>query len=341
MKKQGCKRDNLTIFDVAAEARVSISTVSRVLNNPHLVAPTTRLLVESVMKKRNYSPNAMARGLVRRSMKTIGVFMSDIINLHFSRAAFVLENIFFKQGYMTMLCNTGDDLEKKKKYIVDFASRKVDGLVLLGSVFNNPEIERMIIDYLPGTPVIISNSVLSVPNAYSVLIDHSVGMDLAVSHLVRKKHQKIAFVHSHETYNTKRKIAGFKTALNKNDIDRTGEDLFFTNPMVAGGEEFAERYLSGNKKTRHTALIFAEDSIAIGAVNVFRRNGLQIPTDIAVIGHDNSVFAQCSLPKLTSIDTKVMEISEVMANTLHDIFNKKLVGQSIMLRPDLVIRESA
>jgi LacI family transcriptional regulator len=332
----------MTIIDIAAEAGVSISTVSRVLNNPRMVAPATRTQVEAVVKKYNYSPNAIARGLVQHSMKTVGILMSDIRNLHFSRSAFVLENILFKHGYSSLLCNTGDDLEKKKKYIVDFAGKKIDGLILLGSVFDDAEIEKLIGDYLSANiPIIISNSALRTANAYSVLIDHSIGMSLAVSHLAGKGHERIAFVHTYKTYNTVRKISGFRSAMEKCGMEEPGDgDIFFTGPMVSGGEDFAQRYLQENGSPRHTAFIFAEDSIAIGAVNVFRASGLEIPRDAAVIGHDNSIFAQCSLPKLTSIDTKIGEIAEVMANTMQDIFKNKKVGKSIMLHPDIVLRDS-
>ena len=331
----------MTIYDIASEAKVSISTVSRVLNTPHKVAASTRMQVEAVLKKHNYSPNAMARGLVYKSMKTVGILMSDIRNLHLSYAAFVLENLFFKQGYSTLLCNTGDDLEKKKKYIRDFASRKLDGIILLGSVFNYAEIERMICDYLPETPVIISNSTLAIPNAYSVLIDHTVGMNLAVSHLVEKGHERIAFVHSHETYNTQRKIAGFLQAMESHNLFLdSNRNTYFTQPLFDGGEKYATSYLAAGNKSKYTAFIFSEDSIAIGAVNVFRQAGVRIPQDAAIIGHDNSIYSLCSLPKLTSVDTKIAAISEVMANTLHGIFQKKQVGNSIILRPELVVRDS-
>ena len=96
----GKKKNVVTIYDIASEAKVSISTVSRVLNCPENVAPSTRLQVKAVLNKYNYSPNAMARGLVHNSMKTVGILMTDIRNLHFSAAAIVLESLFFRQGYM-------------------------------------------------------------------------------------------------------------------------------------------------------------------------------------------------------------------------------------------------
>lgn len=329
----------MTIYDIASEAGVSITTVSRVLNHPKKVKEATRKKVEAVLQARNYSPNSMARGLVHNSMKTIGVLMSDIKNLHFSRAAYVLESIFFNWDYSTLLCNAGDDLEKKKKYIRILAGKKVDALVLLGSVFNDVQIERMICDYLPNTPVIISNSSLSIPNAHSVLTDHTCGMDLAVSHLIDRGHSEICFIRSNYSVNTQRKIAGFLTALKSKNLPLDeNQNIYLTKPAFQDSENFSG--LLAGLKSKFSAFIFIDDSLAIAGVNVLKNHGARIPDDVAVIGHDNSVFSLCCQPKLTSIDTKIEKISTVIAYTLHDIFLKNPVGNSILLRPELIIRES-
>jgi LacI family transcriptional regulator len=333
---------NLTIYDIATEAGVSITTVSRVINDSRKVASSTRRKVELVLNKYNYSPNAIARALVHKSMKTVGILMPDIKNRHFSITASVLENLFFEQGYNTLLCNTGDDLEKKKKYIMNFAGNKIDGLILLGSVFNDVEIEKMLREHLSEIPVIVSNASLPLPNAYSVLIDHNIGMNIAVEHLAEKGHKYIAFVHAVETYNTQRKKKGFIEALKRLSLPiYDNQNVFETLPGFEGGEIFAENYLKNKGNFAFTAFIFFEDLTAIGAQNVFRGAGIEIPQDIAIIGHDNSVFSHCAMPKLTTVDTKVEAIAEVMANTLIDLFQGKQVGQSIILRPGLILRDSS
>ncbi len=333
------KEKNLTIYDIATKAGVSVSTVSRVINNAANVAPNTREHVEKIMAKYSYSPSDMARGLVHNSMKIIGVLASDIRNMHFSNAAFVLENCFFSWDYSTLLCNTGEDLAKKKKYITILARKKIDALVLVGSIFDDKEIEDMICAYLPNTPVIISNSSLSIPNSYSVLADHDYGMELAIAHLVEKGHRRIAFVHSEMTFNIQRKLDGFLKALQARNLPCDPErNVHVVDLSIEGAEALADKLMA--ERGTVTAVIFSEDLLALGAVNRWKERGLRIPEDLAVIGNDNSVFAVCSQPKLTTVDTKIETIAHVVANTLHSIFQKKDVGQSIMIRPELVIRES-
>lgn len=329
----------MTIYDIAKEAGVSISTVSRVLNNPKKVAPSTRKRVQEILNKHNYSPNAMARGLVHNSMKTIGILMSDICNIHFSTSAYVLEDCFFERDYTTFLCNTGDDLNKKKKYIRILAEKKVDGLVLLGSVFYEPEIEQLIKNYFPQTPVVISNGYLPLPNVYSVSVDHTVGMELIMEHLNLRGYEHIYFIRTNMSLNTQRKMTGFIQAMKKykkpiNDKN----NILYCECSPEGAMEFAKSFLPLARKK--TACIFYDDYIANFGINAFKNLGLSIPEDVAIVGFDNLRFAVTANPRLTSIDAKVEEIARVIANTLHDIFMKKTVGNSILVYPELIIRES-
>ena len=103
----------MTIMDIAAEAGVSIATVSRVLNQPEKVKPKTRERVQAILKKHHYRPNAIAQGLVRNTLHTVGILSVDIRREHFSTSAYTLESLFFDWGYTTILCNTGNDLRKK------------------------------------------------------------------------------------------------------------------------------------------------------------------------------------------------------------------------------------
>ncbi|MGI6084218.1 MAG: LacI family DNA-binding transcriptional regulator [Acetivibrionales bacterium] len=329
----------MTIYDIAKEAGVSISTVSRVLNSPEKVTYKTREQVLRVIKKHKYSPNAMARGLVSKSMKTIGILLPDIRNLHFSSAAYVLESMFFSWDYNTILCNTGEDLEKKKKYVRLFSERKVDGLVLLGSVFYEPEIEKMIMDYLPNTPVVTSNAVLSNVNSHSVMIDYSHACKLIIDHLCERGYENIYFVASNNTENTKRKRIGFKEALAAHGMPFNEKKMFLhCDYSFEGALKFAKAFKPLTGKI--TACIFHDDYLANCACNAFSKIGLSIPEDVAAVGFDNSRFSVCLHPQLTSVDTKIEELSVIVANTLHDIFLGRPVGRSVTISPELIVRES-
>ena len=329
----------MTIYEIAAEAKVSISTVSRVMNCPEKVALPTRMRVQEVLSMHNYSPNAMARGLVYNSMKTIGILTSDIRNIHFSIAAYILENYFFNHDYSTLLCNTGDDLSKKKKYIRILAEKKIDGLILLGSVFSDPDIARLLKAYLPETPILISNGNLDLPNVYSVFVDQNYGTELLLDHLSKKGYDNIYFIHSNRSPNTMRKMNGFVKAMKKRDLRLdSNNNILSCQYSIEGAMKFARDFLP--KIKNRTTCVFFDDYIACCGVNAFKELGLTIPDDVGVAGFDNSRFALTAYPPLTTVDTKVEEISSIIATTLHNIFMKIPVGNTTTVYPELVIRKS-
>ena len=331
-----------TIYDIAAEAKVSIATVSRAINNPSKLAPDTLARVKAVLEKNNYFPNAMAQGLVRNSTKTVGVLLTYIKNPHFSTSAYVLETLFFKWGYTTLLCNTGNELSKKMDYIQILASKKLDGLVMLGSTFSSGEIEQVLRDYMPDVPIMLSNMALPTQpmgNCYSVQIDHGVGQRLAVDHLISRGFRNISFIKANDTINTHRKVEGFAQAMRERGLPfDPKKQIISVEQGPVGGRSFAAS--AAPKLKDRQAFIFMDDFTAIGAVSEFRKRGVPIPEQVAIIGEDNSTFALCSEPQLTTIDTQIENISTVIASTLHDIFLKRPVGNNIVLYPELVVRET-
>lgn len=126
----------MNIYDIAKEAGVSISTVSRVMNHKGNVNPETRKKVEEILEKNNYAPSAIARGMVSKSMKTVSVLTVDIRVPHYARTAYTIEREFSRRGYEVSLCNTGGELEETIKYLRTAREKKTDGIVLVGSVFN-------------------------------------------------------------------------------------------------------------------------------------------------------------------------------------------------------------
>jgi LacI family transcriptional regulator len=279
----------------------------------------------------------MARGLVSNSMRAIGVLTSDIRNYHFAQTATTLENLFFGWGYSTVLCNTGNKSEKKRDYIQILAEKKVDGIVLIGSVFTGIEIETTIEKYLPYTPIVIANSSLSLANVHSVLIDHDRGLELAVSHLVERGHTGILFVSTSETYNSRRKIASFHQAMGKHGLPVEGT-VVNTSFGLDGANKLMDWVIEFSPKT--TAMIFADDNTAFCSVKYLRGKKMRVPDDMAVIGYDNSFYSLYADPPLTSIDTRNETFSTLVANMMHDILEDAAVGSSMLLSPEIVIRGS-
>ncbi len=328
----------MNIYEIAAEAGVSISTVSRVLNTPDKVSARTRDKVEAVLKKNNYTPNAIARGLVTNSTRTVAILLSDIRNRHFSEAAFTLEKCFFDMGYSTVFCNTGYDDAKKAEYIRIMSSRHVDGMVMLGSIFESDAVRKAIEHSMPHTPIVLSNGFIDIDNAYSVCVDHDYGLKQAVDYLHETNRGSIAFIYTTNTTNSIRKAEAFEKAVRPYEPSALRSSIYaLTHPSYDNGE-FADRIaeLAGD----FDALIFSEDYYALLGINILKRRGLSVPDDVAVIGFDNSVFSRCSFPQITTIDTKITSMSEIVADTLHSLFEGKTTGKTIMIHPNLIVRES-
>ncbi|WP_026884189.1 LacI family DNA-binding transcriptional regulator [Clostridium akagii] len=328
----------MNIYDIAKEADVSITTVSRVLNNKNNISQKTKDKVELILKKYNYTPNAIARGLVAKSMKSIGVLTTNITDMHHSNSAYIIEQEFNKLGYSVILCNTGDKTEESIKYIKMLSERNIDGIILMGSVFNNDDIRSSISSYIKNIPLVLQNGSLDIENTYSVLVDDSYGISICVDHLFEKGHSEIVYVKDSDTYSARQKKDGFIIGMNKHGLKIDDNSIINVNYGLDGGKEAVEKLIKSNKK--FTAIIFGEDLTAIGAMKHLRELDINVPKDVAIIGFNNSILAKCCYPELTSVDNKFETTSYLSVKLLNDLIEKKNVTSNILVRPELVIRQS-
>ena len=173
----------MTIYDIAQEAGVSASTVSRVINKKKGVNKNNRILVEALLKKYNFEPNASARGLVQQSTKIIGIVMSDIRTAHHAEGAYFMEQELKNYGYNCIIINSGFSDATREESIRTLFSRRVEAIVLVGSTFQSETMKKAILEYLGDLPVIIENGYIDLPNVYGVLADEEHGIaDCAVSY---------------------------------------------------------------------------------------------------------------------------------------------------------------
>lgn len=328
----------MNIYDIAKEAGVSITTVSRVLNNKENISKKTKDKVEYILKKYNYTPNAIARGLVSKSMKSIGVVTTDITDIHHANAAYIIEREFNKLGYTVILCNTGGKTSESINYIKMLSERNIDGIILMGSVFNNDDIKSSISSYINNIPLVLQNGFLDIENTYSVLVDDSYGITLCVDHLFKKGHSDIVYVKDLDTYSANQKKEGFIIGMNKHGLSIDDNSIITVEKGLEGGCEAVEKLMKLSKK--FSAIIFGEDITAIGAIKRLRELGINVPKDVAITGFNNSTFAKCCYPELTSVDNKVETTSSLSVKLLNDLIENKNTASNILVRPDLVIRKS-
>lgn len=328
----------MNIYDIAREAGVSIATVSRVINNNSQVKEKTRNKVEEILKKYNYSPNAIARGLVVKSMKTIGVLTIDIRDIYYANVAYIIEHEFSKLGFNVILCNTGGDAEEKIKYMKVLAEKKVDGLILVGSVFKDKKLDKALSDISQSMPIVIVNGFVDSPNIYSIICDDSYGVALCVDYLNQKGHKDIIYLQDAETYSAQLKTEGFKTGMEKNNLLLTSHSILKVERGLKGGYEAIEQLLS--QDSSFTAIIAGEDITAVGAVKKLKELEFSVPGKVAVIGFNNSIIAQCCDPDLTSVDNKMENMGIGAVRILNDVLEGRNVASKTVITPDLVVRKS-
>ena len=328
----------MNIYDIANESGVSITTVSRVLNDRNNVSEKTKEKVRAVLKKYNYTPNGMARGLVSKSMKSIGVLTTDIREPHHAETAYIIEQEFRNLGYNVILCNTGGEPSKNLEYIKVLVEKNVDGIILLGSVFSADSAISSVLAHANKIPLVIANGFLDIENSYSVLVDDSYGITLCVDHLVEKGHSDIVYVIDACTYSGERQRDGFIMAMKNHDLKIDDNSIITVDGGLKGGYEAVEKFIGLNKK--FTAIVFGEDLTALGGIKKLKELGMNVPGDVAVTGFNNSIFSICSDPELTTIDNKVETMGSLTVKLLHDLIEDKNATSNILIRPELVIRAS-
>ena len=158
----------MTIYDIAKEAGVSASTVSRVINGKQGISEKTRKKVQALLKKYNYIPNEAARSLSTSETRMIGILLEDIRNVHHALIAHTLEKALTLHGYAAIIINTGMEESSKADYLHLLSARNVDGVILVGSPYQNSFMEEAIRSEIPEVPVVIANGWINLPNVYGV-----------------------------------------------------------------------------------------------------------------------------------------------------------------------------
>lgn len=328
----------MNIYDIAREAGVSIATVSRVLNDKGTVSAATREKVEAVLARSSYTPSAIARGMVSRSMRTVAVLTVDIRVPHYARTAYTIEREFSRRGYEVILCNTGGERKATVKYLKAVMEKQVDGLVLVGSVFNtlgkDPEIEGM----LRTMPVVLANGALALENSYSVLVDDQRGIEIAVDHLVEQGRKNLWYIQDLDTDSARRKAEGFRSAMNRRGMAAEGRILAAEHTLEGAMAVTGE--LTG-KGVPCDGIVCGEDLIAAGVVKQLTRAGIRVPEEVAVTGYDNSIYAQLCEPNLTTIDNKPEQVALLCVQLLESLIEKSDSYSSVTIQPELLRGKSS
>ncbi|MDG5473470.1 catabolite control protein A [Jeotgalibacillus sp. ET6] len=321
---------NITIYDVAREANVSMATVSRVVNGNPNVKPATRKKVLEVIDRLGYRPNAVARGLASKKTTTVGVIIPDISNIFFAELARGIEDIATMYKYNIILSNSDQNEEKELHLLNTMLGKQVDGIVFMGGNITEEHVAEF---KRSPVPIVIAGSVDATNETPSVNIDYHQASFDAVSRLVEKGHKEIAFVSGpfHDTINRALKLEGYREALQEAGIDYTDDLVIEGDYTYDSGLEAWSRLQE--LSTKPTAIFVGNDEMALGVVHGAQDQGLNIPNDTEVISFDSTKLALMVRPQLTSVVQPLYDIGAVAMRLLTKLMNKEEIDNQTVVLP--------
>ena len=327
-----------TIYDIAAKAGVSASTVSRVINNYPYVNKDTRAKVLKVIAESNYIKNDSARSLATQSTKMAGILIADVRTTHHTEGVYYVEHEFSKNGYSCLIYNTGTDPDQQAKYIHLLSQRKVEAVVLMGSVFQNVTVQNAIMVNLPNTPVAICNGYLDGQNIYGVTSDEHGGVMNSVKLLAGKGHKNFVFITNKLTPSNQEKVNGFNDGLKLYVEGGSAEVIEVKSGEVSDFEDATRQVMRSKPNT--DAIIYSEDFIALAGLHALYEMGINVPGQVAVVGMNNSRYAQISNPALTSIDNMLYDTSLIAVRNLLEVLKGERVNHKMSIGSEVVERSS-
>ena len=334
---------NMTIYDISEKAGVSIATVSRVLNGSSNVSEKTKKKVLDVINQYEYTPNAFARGLGLNTMKTIGIMCADSSDLYLAKAIYYIEQKLRANGYDSILCCTGYERETKAAYMNLLITKKVDGIILVGSnfVYEKETDNKYIIDAAAQVPVMLLNADLDASNVYSIVSDDFTSMYEATLYMISTGVKDIVYFYNSTSYSGKKKLAGYRTAMEEKKL-LTGANLL---QFYHGSHEDIPAMTEHLKKLHDKGLNFhgiiaADDTLALAAVKYAKLMGYSIPGDFSILGYNNSLLVNCCDPELTSIDNKLETLCQHLITTLMGTLSGNEMPKKTVFSGEIVKRST-
>jgi LacI family transcriptional regulator len=321
---------NITIYDVAREANVSMATVSRVVNGNPNVKPVTRKKVLEVIERLGYRPNAVARGLASKKTTTVGVIIPDISSIFYAELARGIEDIATMYKYNILLSNSDQNPDKELHLFNTMLGKQVDGIVFMsGNVTKDhvAEFEKT------SVPIVLAGSIEESKTVPSVNIDYEQAVFDGVKEFVEKGHKNIAFVIGplHEPKNSLKKLSGYRRGLEEAGIP-FNEDLIVEGDYTYdSGIEAFDKLLEAAE--RPTAILVGSDEMALGVVHGAEDKGFKIPDDFEVITSDNTRLSLMVRPQLTTVVQPLYDIGAVAMRLLTKMMNKEKISESTVVLP--------
>ncbi|MBQ2315179.1 MAG: LacI family DNA-binding transcriptional regulator [Treponema sp.] len=337
-------KQNITIVDIAKEAAVSISTVSRVLTGTAKVSEEKRARVEQAIKKYDFHPNALARGLIQSKTGLIGILAADIRNPYYSSLFVSCERAASFMGFNLMLCNSFGDRLKEFSLLEDLARQRVDAIIQLGGASDDLVTDSEYADKvntITATIPVLTTGRLDGTNCPRINIDSVKAMSLTMEYIASHHSFKhIAFVGgSTKVLSTVTLRSCFKRMAKQLGLEYD-PDLDVPNGHYddSGGYETMNKILSRCKVP--DIVIAVNDFTAIGIMRSIKEHNLRIPEDISIISFDNTFIATMMSPQLTAISYNYWSYGATIMDIAKNMIQNNPVKMETLIEPKFIVRQS-
>ncbi|MCY6958646.1 LacI family DNA-binding transcriptional regulator [Clostridium brassicae] len=331
----------VTIKQIAEKAGVSPSTVSRVISNDSRISEATKNKIKKIMSEMNYHPNAIARSLVSKTTKTIGIIMpysadQAFLNPFFIEAIRGISKYTYNEDYCILITNGFTVQEQIKSLHSLVFGRRVDGIILMYSKANDSVLEELENSKIPfcmiGRPVEY-NDITYVDN------DNILAAYKATQYLIDMGHNKIGFLNGSLDFTVcVDRYKGFRKALEENNIPIIDDIVVSLEFLQEDGYKGMKKILESPHKP--TAVLATDDLLAFGAIRAAGEMGVKVPEDISIIGFNNIPLSELIFPSLTSVDIDSYKIGATAAQLVLQKIKGDTEVKSRIIDTKLIMRNS-
>lgn len=332
---------HVTIKDVAKKLNCSVSTISRAFNDKYDIRKETRDHILETAKEMGYSPNPMAKSLLKQCSNQIGVVVPEFINAFFPEVIIGIQEVFINKGYQVLIMQSNESHITELENIKTLENNMVDGMIISLSL------ETKNVDYYKdlikqGFPLVFFNRVSNELETSKVLFDDYKWAFFATEHLIYQGYKKILHLGGPAgLVISQNRKDGFIDALRKHKIPFDESSIIETGFMISDGERVMEKLIVENNLPE--AIFAVNDPSAIGAMKMLKKHGYKIPEDVALLGFTESKLAELIDPPLTSVAQPTKEIGRTAAKLLLEQIESKgiFIPQTVILNGRLNVRESS
>lgn len=321
-----------TLKDVAKLAGVSVSTASYSINGSSLITEETKSKVLNAAKEIGYRPNGLAKNLKEQKTNIIGLFLSGFTGPFFNDMMEGIQDVVMDKGYELVVCASVD----KHRLLVE---RYVDGAIILNYHMDNELLTSLASEKLP---VVVLDREVKNPFIKNILLPNQLGSAMSVRHLIEKGHTRIGYIAgSEESYDGESRLKGFLSELQNHRIPFLDTDLLRADFTELSGYLEMSRFLNRMNNDLPSAMICANDEMAMGAARAIQEAGLQIPSDMALVGFDDIYVSKYFTPSLSTIEVPRKQWGTSAAETLFKMLEGQLDFEPDPLTIKLMARNSS